>query len=188
MEISYVLKIQTISPSKLTSEILIEKENFILKSYQTSNIFSITEYKNEREQLSQKFKNFFLLDLPDIGKFTMNKNSIAIWLRANSYFVVTKKKYDDVMNTCNNLASITDQTGGWITLNLEGKLTKSLLEKLLTLDLDLLKKENAVRVSINKINCLVLCNKQFENYTIFCPVSFFETMKKRLVNLTNLIA
>ena len=91
MEISYVLKIQTISPSKLTSEILIEKENFILKSYQTSNIFSITEYKNEREQLSQKFKNFFLLDLPDIGKFTMNKNSIAIWLRANSYFVVTKK-------------------------------------------------------------------------------------------------
>jgi len=78
MEISYVLKIQTISPSKLTSEILIEKENFILKSYQTSNIFSITEYKNEREQLSQKFKFFFLLDLPDIGKFTMNKNSIAI--------------------------------------------------------------------------------------------------------------
>jgi hypothetical protein len=67
-------------------------------------------------------------------------------------------------------------------------LTKSLLEKLLTLDLELLKNENAVRVSINKINCLVLCNKQFENYTIFCPVSFFETMKKRLVNLTNLIA
>ena len=118
----------------------------------------------------------------------MNKNSIAIWLRANSYFVVTKKKYDDVMNTCHNLASITDQTGGWITLNLEGKLTKSLLKKLLTLDLELLKNENAVRVSINKINCLVLCNKQFENYTIFCPVSFFETMKKRLVNLTNLIA
>lgn len=188
MEISYVLKIQTLSPSKLTSEILIENENLILKSYQTSNIFSITEYKNEREQLSQKFKNFFLLELPDIGKFTMDRNSTVIWLRANSYFVVTKKKYDDVINTCHNLASITDQSGGWVTLNLEGKLTKSLLEKLLTLDLDLLKKENAVRVSINKINCLVLCNKQFENYTIFCPVSFFETMKKRLVNLTNLIA
>ena len=87
-----MLKIQTLSPSKLTSEILIENENLILKSYQTSNIFSITESKNERKQLSQKFKNFFLLELPDIGKFTMDKNSIVIWLRANSYFVVTKKK------------------------------------------------------------------------------------------------
>jgi heterotetrameric sarcosine oxidase gamma subunit len=118
----------------------------------------------------------------------MNKNSIAIWLRANSYFVVTKKKYDDVMNTCHNLASITDQTGGWITLNLEGKLTKPLLEKLLTLDLDLFKKESAIRASINKINCLILCNKQSQSYTILCPASYFETMKKRLVNLTNLIA
>ena len=118
----------------------------------------------------------------------MNKNSKAIWLRVNSYFVVTKESYNDAKNAFHDIASVTDQTGGWNALTLEGNLSISMLEKLLTLDLDLFTKEKAVRASINKINCIILCNKQSEIYTIFCPSSFLESMKTRLIDLVNLVA
>ena len=118
----------------------------------------------------------------------MNKNSKSIWLRVDSYFVVTKESYNDVINAFHEVASVTDQTGGWKALNLEGKLSISMLEKLLTLDLDLFRKDKAVRASINKINCIILCNKQSEIYTIYCPSSFLESMKTRLIDLVNLVA
>ena len=188
MEIGYVLKQKKLLPNIIPSEILIEKQNLRLRQSQTDNIFSITKYENKREQFNQNFKNIFALDLPEVGTFTLNKNSKAIWLRVNSYFVFTKKSYNDVINAFHDVASVTDQTGGWSALNLEGKLSISMLEKLLTLDLDLFTKEKAVRASINKINCLILCNKQSEVYTIYCPSSFLESMKTRLTDLVNLVA
>ena len=188
MEIGYVLKQKKLLPNIISSEILIEKQNLRLRQSQTDNIFSITKYENKREQFNQNFKNIFALDLPEVGTFTLNKNSKAIWLRVNSYFVFTKKSYNDVINAFHDVASVTDQTGGWGALNLEGKLSISMLEKLLTLDLDLFTKEKAVRASINKINCLILCNKQSEVYTIYCPSSFLESMKTRLTDLVNLVA
>ena len=188
MEKDYVLKQKKLLPNIISSEILIEKQNLRLRKSQTDNIFSITEYENKREQFNQNFKNIFALDLPEVGTFTLNKNSKAIWLRVNSYFVFTKKSYNDVINAFHDVASVTDQTGGWGALNLEGKLSISMLEKLLTLDLDLFTKEKAVRASINKINCLILCNKQSEVYTIYCPSSFLESMKIRLTDLVSLVA
>ena len=188
MEKDYVLKQKKLLPNIISSEILIEKQNLRLRQSQTDNIFSITKYENKREQFNQNFKNIFALDLPEVGTFTLNKNSKAIWLRVNSYFVFTKKSYNDVINAFHDVASVTDQTGGWSALNLEGKLSISMLEKLLTLDLDLFTKEKAVRASINKINCLILCNKQSEVYTIYCPSSFLVSMKTRLTDLVNLVA
>ena len=188
MEKDYVLKQKKLLPNIISSEILIEKQNLRLRQSQTDNIFSITKYENKREQFNQNFKNIFALDLPEVDTFTLNKNSKAIWLRVNSYFVFTKKSYNDVINAFHDVASVTDQTGGWGALNLEGKLSISMLEKLLTLDLDLFTKEKAVRASINKINCLILCNKQSEVYTIYCPSSFLESMKTRLTDLVNLVA
>ena len=183
-----MLKQKKLLPNIISSEILIEKQNLRLRQSQTDNIFSITEYENKREQFNQNFKNSFVLDLPEVGKFTLNKNSKAIWLRVNSYFVVTKESYNDVINAFDEVASVTDQTGGWNALTLEGKFSISMLEKLLTLDLDLFAKEKAVRASINKINCIILCNKQSEIYTIYCPSSFLESMKTRLIDLVNLVA
>ena len=144
--------------------------------------------KIKENNLNKILKNFFALDIPEVGKFTLNKNSKAIWLRVNSYFVVTKESYNDAINAFHDVASVTDQTGGWNALTLEGNLSISMLEKLLTLDLDLFAKEKAVRASINKINCIILCNKQSEIYTIFCPSSFLESMKTRLIDLVNLVA
>ena len=45
----------------------------------------------------------------------------------------------------------------------------------------------AIRTSINKINCFILCESQFNKYTIICPISYYENMKSRLVSLAELI-
>jgi hypothetical protein len=67
MEKDYVLKQKKLLPNIISSEILIEKQNLSLRQSQTDNIFSVTEYENKREQFKQNFKNFFALDIPEVG-------------------------------------------------------------------------------------------------------------------------
>ena len=120
---------------------------------------------------------------PTISNFEMNNNALVFWVRANSYFVLGQLE----RKSFQNVFSITDQTGGWVCFNLNGKDTKLLFEKLLTIDLVSFVKKQVIRTSIYKINCFVLCHNQFENYTIICPTSFSESMKSRLLNLIKLI-
>ena len=183
-----MLEKKMLLPTKFSSTNLIARNNLILKLVNINAIFSLTENINEKNKFNQNFKVFFSLDIPDIGKFTFNNKFMAIWLRTNSYFVLGEENFDNIISSFESVASITDQTGGWVKLNIDGEKVKFLLEKLLTIDLKVFYEGSALRTSINKINCIVLCNKQFKNYTILCPVSFFESMKIRLTNLVNLIA
>ena len=93
-----------------------------------------------------------------------------------------------IISSFNSIASITDQTGGWVCFNLSGQHSKSLLEKVVVFDIDSFKKGEVTRTSINKINCFVLCKEKYLNYTIICPISFMESMRTRLISLINLIA
>jgi len=188
METNYVSKKQILFPTIFSSENLIVKNDLKLNFNNNNNIFSITETVNQRKNFNQNFKNCFSLELPPIAKFKVNNDFLAIWVRANSYLVLGNKNFKSILSKFENLASITDQSGGWVSLNIEGKSTKSLLEKLLSLDLDSFEKGSVSRTAINKINCFVLCNEKFQKYTILCPISFINSMKVRLVNLANLIA
>ena len=81
----------------------------------------------------------------------------------------------------------TDQTGGWISIQIKGKTSKSIFEKLISVNLEEFIQAKAIRASINKINCFILCESQFNKYTIICPISYYENMKSRLVSLAELI-
>lgn len=188
METNYVSKKQILFPTIFSSENLIVKNDLKLNFNNNNNIFSITETVNQRKNFNQNFKNCFSLELPPIAKFKVNNDFLAIWVRANSYLVLGNKKFKSILSKFENLASITDQSGGWVSLNIEGKSTKSLLEKLLSLDLYSFENGSVSRTTINKINCFVLCNLQFTSYTIICPISYCESMKSRLQDLVEKIS
>ena len=50
---------------------------------------------------------------------------------------------------------MTDQMGGWILIQIEGKASKSIFEKLISVNLEEFIQGKVIRVSINKINCFV---------------------------------
>ena len=136
------------------------------------NIFSLNENKDETNKFNRIFKKFFGFTVPEIAKFKLNDNSIALWSRTKSYIILTDFNLDDLTSTFDGLASITDQTGGWLSFKMSGKGSIHLFEKLITINLENFNKGNVIRTSISKINCFVFCKEKAETYHIICPVSF----------------
>ncbi|MDB9916079.1 hypothetical protein OAD30_04570, partial [Alphaproteobacteria bacterium] len=90
---------------------------------------------------------------------------------------------DELTYNFQSKASITNQTGGWMILNIEGKTCLSLFEKLLTVNLEDFHQGKVIRTIIVNINCFVLCRSKFNKYCILCPISFYQSMRVRLEKL-----
>ena len=175
-----------LKPNIYRSEVLIVNDKLKLTLDNSRNIFSLNKNNDEYNKFNSVFKNFFSFLVPDVSKFNLNDNSIVLWSRTKSYIAITNFNLKELTSSFKNLASITDQTGGWLLFKLSGKGSLSLFEKLIRINLDNFSEGQVIRTSLNKINCFVLCKKKAETYYIICPVSFSDTMKLRLIQLIEL--
>ena len=175
-----------LKPNLYRSEVLMVNDKLKLTLDNSRNIFSLNENKDKTNKFNRIFKKFFGFTVPEIAKFKLNDNSIALWSRTKSYIILTDFNLDDLTSTFDGLASITDQTGGWLSFKINGKGSIYLFEKLITINLENFNEGNVIRTSISKINCFVFCRKKDETYYIICPVSFSNAMKSRLIQLIEL--
>ena len=175
-----------LKPNLYGSEVLMVNDKLKLTLDNSRNIFSLNENKDETNKFNRIFKKFFGFTVPEIAKFKLNDNSIALWSRTKSYIILTDFNLDDLTSTFDGLASITDQTGGWLSFKISGKGSIYLFEKLITINLENFNEGNVIRTSISKINCFVFCRKKDETYYIICPVSFSNAMRSRLTQLIEL--
>ena len=176
-----------LKPNLYKSEVLMVNDKLKLTLDNSRNIFSLNENKDETNKFNRIFKKFFGFSVPEIAKFQLNNNSIVLWSRTKSYIVLSNFNLDDLTSTFDDLASITDQTGGWLTFKISGKGSIHLVEKLITINLENFNEGNVIRTSVSKINCFVLCKKKAETYYIICPISFYISMSERLRSLISLI-
>ena len=175
-----------LKPNLYRSEVLMVNDKLKLTLDNSRNIFSLNENKDETNKFNRIFKKFFGFSVPEIAKFQLNNNSIVLWSRTKSYIVLSDFNLDDLTSTFDDLASITDQTGGWLTFKTRGKGCIHLFEKLVTINLENFNEGNVIRTSISKINCFVLCKEKAQTYYIICPVSFSNSMRSRLIQLIEL--
>jgi len=175
-----------LKPNLYRSEVLMVNDKLKLTLDNSRNIFSLNENKDETNKFNRIFKKFFGFSVPEIAKFKLNDNSIVLWSRTKSYIILTDSNLDDLTSTFDGLASITDQTGGWLSFKISGKGSIYLFEKLITINLENFNEGNVIRTSISKINCFVFCRKKDETYYIICPVSFSNAMRLRLIQLIEL--
>jgi heterotetrameric sarcosine oxidase gamma subunit len=175
-----------LKPNLYRSEVLMVNDKLKLTLDNSRNIFSLNENKDETNKFNRIFKKFFGFSVPEITKFKLNDNSIVLWSRTKSYIILSDFNLDDLTSTFDDLASITDQTGGWLTFKISGKGSIHLFEKLVTINLENFNEGNVIRTSISKINCFVLCKEKAQTYYIICPVSFSNSMRSRLIQLIEL--
>ena len=188
MEISYVGKFPILTSERLSQESVFTSEKLQFSIESIKSIFSINQFDGKDKIFNILFRNVSGFAPPSISTFNIKDKNLALWVRSNSYFIISDKiKFKDLILSFENNASITDQTGGWIIFNIEGEACRSLLEKLLTVDLDSFDKGSVIRTSIASINCFVLCKSKFDEYNIVCPISYYETMKLRLTHLIVLL-
>ena len=187
MEIDCVSNNQQLKPIVFKSETIISKNELDITLDNSRNIFSLNQNREETKNFKKKFNSFFLFEPPSISELCISKKYMVFWVRNNSFFIIGDVNLKDLKSVFSDTASMTDQTGGWISIQIEGKASKSIFEKLININLDQFIEGRVIRTSINKINCFVLCQNKFYKYTIICPMSYYENMKQRLVNLANLI-
>jgi sarcosine oxidase gamma subunit len=149
-----------LKPNLYRSEVLMVNDKLKLTLDNSRNIFSLNENKDETNKFNHIFRKFFGFSVPEITKFQLNNNSIVLWSRTKSYIVLSDFNLDDLTSTFDDLASITDQTGGWLTFKISGKGSIHLFEKLVTINLENFNEGNVIRTSISKINCFVLCKEK----------------------------
>ena len=192
MEIDYVDKLPDLKSNWLNYEILIASHKLQLARESIKNIFSISKFKGKDKEFNSLFKNIFGFSSPNISNVNYTDKYTVLWVRNNCCFVLsyTKSKeiqYKNLLSIFENTASITDQTGGWVVLNLEGDDCRFLLEKLITIDLDNFDNHHVIRTSIASINCFIVCETKFQRYNLICPTSYFATIKSRLIKLITLL-
>ena len=180
MEIDYVNKNQLLKPIIFKSENIISKNDLQITLDNTRNIVSLNQNREDPKKFKTLFKKYFLFEPPKISELHINKKYIVFWVRTNSFFIIGEFNLKDLKSVFSSTAFMTDQTGGWISIQIEGKASKKIFEKLITLNLDQFIKGKVIRTSINKVNCFVLCENQFYKYTIICPISYHENLQKRL--------
>ena len=173
MEIDCVNKRSFLKPNIFSSKLLIFTDKIKLTFDNSKNIFSLN-------------KASFGFSPPGISRFNSTKNITVLWVRKNSYIVMSNVTMNKLISSFEMLGSVTDQTGGWLLFKIDGNGSLSLFEKLLSINLDNFSDGSCIRTSINKINCFVLCKKKFQAYDIICPISFSESMKSRLTELIKL--
>ena len=186
MEIDYVNKNSFLKPKVYSSKSLIFTKKINLVIDNSRNIFSLNKAKDSSKMFDLRFSKFFGFSTPDISKFNFSKKSIALWVRKNSYIIITNVTMNNLISAFDTLGLVTDQTGGWLSLKINGNGSMSLFEKLLSINLDDFSDGDCIRTSIKKINCFVLCKIRYESYEIICPISFSESMKSRLIKLIKL--
>ena len=188
MEINYVDKFSLLTSERLIHENIIASEELQFSLQSIKSIFSVNKFNEKDKNFNGIFKNVFGFGSPSISTFNNNNNQLAFWVRSNSYFIISDEiKLKDLFSAFESSASITDQTGGWIIFNIEGKACRFLFEKLLTVDLEDFVEGKVIRTSIAGINCFILCKSKFDQYNVLCPISFYESMKSRLESLIKLI-
>ena len=187
MEIDYVNNKQLLEPINFKSENIFFKNDLQIILDNSKNIISLNQNREEPKKFKTLFKNYFLFEPPKISESHFNNKYISFWVRTNSFFIIGDVNSKDLNSAFSSTASITDQTGGWISIQIKGKTSKSIFEKLMSINLEEFIQGKVIRVSINKINCFVLCESQFYKYIIICPISYYENMKSRLVSLAELI-
>ena len=186
MEIDYVNNKQLLEPINFKSEIIFSKNDLQITIDNSTNIVSLNQNREEPKKFKTLFKNYFLFEPPKISELRFNKKYMSFWVRTNSFFIVGDVNPKDLNYVFSSTASITDQTGGWLSFKISGKGSIHLFEKLITINLENFNEGNVIRTSISKINCFVFCKKKDETYYIICPVSFSNAMRSRLIQLMEL--
>ena len=102
------------------------------------------------------------LDLPGPGRATSTIPYAALWLGPEQWLILTEGDVDaDIAKALEaafgSAASITEQTGGWVCLDVSGPALPALFERLCALDTAAMEPGHGTRTVIEHLGCYVIC-------------------------------
>ncbi|MDC0739536.1 sarcosine oxidase subunit gamma family protein [Cognatishimia sp. SS12] len=123
--------------------------------------------------------------LPGVQRFAGTGESLCFWTGDQQWFVTAPIAQEHVLaaqlsEALAEAAAVTDQTGGWVALDVEGPALTAVFERLVGFDVAAMQTGDALRATIEHIGCFVLCLSEDRHMRLFCARSFAEALHHAL--------
>jgi sarcosine oxidase subunit gamma len=131
---------------------------------------------NRETEFAEAAKRFFGFALPAPGRVAGKSPYSAIWTGVDQWFVEAPfESHEDIAHIVKeglgDLASVTEQTDGWVRFDVEGPGVPSVFERLCPLDIRSLQIDMASRTMIEHLGCIVACRKAGLHVSVLGPRS-----------------
>ena len=132
------------------------------------------------------------LDLPGPGRASDSAPYAALWLGPDQWLVMVEGDADQDIAAAleaafGPAASITEQTGGWVRLDVTGPGLPALFERLCAIDTAAMEPDQGTRTVIEHLGCYVICISA-EQFRLFGPRSSAGSLHHALTTAARAIS
>ena len=142
-------------------------EGLSIREITSNTILSCAGNANEISNITSALSNSLQLSWPNIGQCSTASNALCLGLQPDQCFVIIEEGHPnakEAYSKLNDVAAVTDQSDGWITIELSGNRTRDVLERICAIDLDAnhFTNHSVARTSMEHLNViLVRCDEDF---------------------------
>lgn len=156
-------------------------------------IASVSARKDRERELQEKLQAILGDHLPGPGKAIAADDATVVWVGVEQWFlcapITNHPDYvAEIQGIVTNIASVTEQTDGWVVFDLMGNNLFLLLERICNLDSKRMTAGDATRCLIEHLGCLIICRESGRRFTILGPRSSAASLHHVLVTAAKSIA
>lgn len=137
-------------------------------------------------EFAKAAERFFGFAMPGPGKVAGRTPYNAIWTAADQWLVEAPfDSHEDIAHIVKDgfgdAASVTEQTDGWVRLDLEGTGVVATFERICPLDIGRMPADTASRTLIEHLGCIVVCRAAGLRFTVLGPRSSAASLHHALL-------
>lgn len=149
-------------PSPATTEALGEFGAYKLSEVMQNALISLVVPKDRVEGARRFVREQYGLELPESESICVNHDQsyAAFWIARSQWMLERPELHDPnwaVTLAAENIGYVTEQTGAWVRLDLEGPMLSTLFQRLANVPSERLVEPTAMRTAIHHLGVFVVC-------------------------------
>lgn len=159
-------------------------EGLCIKEITNHSIVSCAANKNQHGNVSSALESALQLSWPEIGHCTAASQALCLGLQIDQCFVMVENEHPiakELSSTLKSVAAVTDQSDGWIILDISGSRTRDVLERICPIDLadDKFPIHSLARTSMEHLNVIIV--RLDDSFLMLSPRSSAESFLHAVV-------
>jgi len=152
-----------------------ERDGFRLSENTNVALASLAVRLGQEKKCATLAKKLFGTALPGPQEFVSGGVFTVFWTGPDQYFIqAPMETFEDIETrvraALKETASVTDQSGGWVRLDIEGTKTVAVFERLSMVDLATTPPHRAMRTVIEHIGCFIVTRE--DGLSVWAPRSY----------------
>lgn len=137
---------------------------------------SVAARAGQEKPMAAAAKKLVGAALPGVGGVAGKGDMTAFWIGPEQWMIeAPMESHEDlaalVKASLKDTASVTEQTDGWVRVDVDGPRTPDIFERLCALDTRAMATNTVSRTSIEHLGCFVLCREAGSRFSVLGPRS-----------------